>query len=454
MWFSNAARRSSVTANSLVFRSLVPRLLPLVALVTLALLAVWRAQGSIAVRDWAPYALIAALVLAVSAVSGAAATPKRAVVIAAAGLVSLGAWDAISLTWSASPSVGRDEALLPVLYAIALLIPVLTIQRLVEQIWATAAIVAGLGGLAVATAGALIAASDPASVYDVGRLAFPIQYPNAQAALFLLGAWPALALAAMRELPSVARGLAFGPPPACSAAGCSPRARAAQSGSPSPSPSSSSSPRAGSGCSSPTALVAAIVGIAFTTLTAPYDAQGDGELASIHRAGWAELLLVAVGAVAGIAYAAADRRGSVPRGRSRLAGRIALGLLIVSSQAPSSASSSTRATRELRRGEVEELQAPAGRAQLEHALRARSDRTVTTSGASRSTSSRPPGGRDRRARLRAAYLTTAAAPRRRREHTHSSSMRSARPGSSASRCSRSRSLPSSPRSPACARRTA
>ena len=303
---------------------------PVAAIVALAVLTVWRDQGSIALRDWAPYALIGALVLAVCTVSGAAVAPPRGVALAAAALVGLGAWDAVSLTWSAAPALGRDEALLPVLYAVALLLPTLVLQGRQSRIWASGTIVAAIGGLAVATAVELIAATEASPFYDVGRLSFPIAYPNAQAAFFLLGAWPALVLAAMRELPILVRALALGAAAGVLGGWALTQSKGGAVGLALSLTVVLAVSRRRLRLLVPIGLTATLVGVAFTTLTAPYGAQDNGGLASIHRAGWAELLLVAGGAFVGVAYAVVDRRTSVPERVSRRLAQIALAALVAS----------------------------------------------------------------------------------------------------------------------------
>src|SRR5207237_560118 len=47
--------------------------------------------------------------------------------------------------------------------------------------------------------------SDPGALYVCGRLDFPVSYPNANAAFFLVGFWPAIGLAARRAWPVAAR---------------------------------------------------------------------------------------------------------------------------------------------------------------------------------------------------------------------------------------------------------
>ncbi len=68
-----------------------------------------------------------------------------------------------------------------------------------------AAVAAGSGALAVATGAALRFGSTPESDFGDGRLAFPVTYTNGAAAMFLVGFWPALVLAARREVPLAAR---------------------------------------------------------------------------------------------------------------------------------------------------------------------------------------------------------------------------------------------------------
>jgi hypothetical protein len=284
----------------------VARVVPTAALVALAIGLAWHERGSISAADWLGYAIVAGLALVAVAASGAAAAPHPGLVAAAAGLVGLGAWDALSLRWSATPSLARDEALLVLLYAIALVLPALSLRGPRDRLAALGVVAAGLGGVTVATAIALVGAGDVATFFIDRRLDAPISYPNAQASFFLLGLWPGLALAARRTLHPAFRALAL-----ASAAGAVGGWAMAQS-------KGGAIGLAGSAVvvfavsrdrlrlAVPAAIVAALCAIAFVPLTGPY--RADDELAAIHRAGAFELALVGAAALAGLAYALLDRR--------------------------------------------------------------------------------------------------------------------------------------------------
>src|SRR2546429_9023433 len=91
---------------------LVPRLLPAAVLVACAALAAWRDYGTILAPAWLPYAVVLALVVGATALSGAAFTPEP---LAGAGVLALllpAAWVGLSARWSPAPSPAPDEALL------------------------------------------------------------------------------------------------------------------------------------------------------------------------------------------------------------------------------------------------------------------------------------------------------------------------------------------------------
>ena len=271
-------------------------------------LAAWRDYGSIDAPDWLPYAIVIGLVVAAIALSGAALTPEPLAAAGVLALLALAAWVGISAAWSPAPSLARDEALLTALYALALLLPLVTIGSAVERLGATAVVVAGLGALAVATELRLRYGSHPGTLYFNGRLDFPVSYPNANAAFFLVGFWPAIGLAARRTFPVVARAAALAAATALLAgwlltqskgggiallvsavvffALCPARLRALP----------------------PTLVAAALVGAAFRPLTAPYRASTSDVAGAIRHAGMVSLLLVVVAAAIGLVYAALDRR--------------------------------------------------------------------------------------------------------------------------------------------------
>jgi len=298
--------------------------LPAAVVVVCAGLAAWRDYGSIDAPDWLPYAIVVALVVGAIALSGAALAPEPLAGVGVLALLLLAAWVGLSARWSSAPSLARDEALLTALYALALLVPLLTIGSAAERLGAAAVVVAGLTGLAVATELRLRFDADPSALYVFGRLDFPVSYPNADAAFFLVGFWPAIGLAARRAWPIAARAASLAGATALLAgwlltqskgggiallvsaivffALCPARLRALP----------------------PTLVAAALVGAAFRPLTAPYRASTAGLTAAIRHAGAVALLLVAVAAAIGVVYAVLDRRLVVSAKAHRLLGLAAL----------------------------------------------------------------------------------------------------------------------------------
>ncbi|HEY7018493.1 MAG TPA: tetratricopeptide repeat protein [Gaiellaceae bacterium] len=304
------------------------RSLPAVVLLAATCVLAWAETGSIEASDWLLYAIFAALLVALVLVAGSPSSPPRTVVVGISALLLLAAWQAISAAWSPLPSLARDDALLTVFYVAALAIAALTATGRLEGIVVTAATAAACGGLAVATAVAVRVADVPGSYFvGDGRLAWPITYPNADAAMFLVGLWPALVVAAERRLPVVVRGLALG-----AAAATLSGWLVAQS--------------KGGGVALaisavvllavsparlrllvPTALAAVLVGPLFRPLTEPFNA-GSGLDHAASRAALTLLWLTAAATVVGVVYALVDRRLEVGPSALRVA-RITVATLVV-----------------------------------------------------------------------------------------------------------------------------
>jgi O-Antigen ligase len=301
-----------------------PRALPALALAGCATAAAWVDRGSILGSAWLHYGVIAGLVLAVVLALGESPSLGRARTAAAAALVGLGCLGIASLGWAPERALARNEALLALLYAAVLLIGWLTLSRDEHRLWASAFVAAGCAGVAIATAAKLTGAN-PVDVYYDGRLDFPIGYPNAQAAFFVVGIWPAIALASRRTLHPIARGAA------CSAAAVLLSGWIA-----------TQSKGAGIGLAAsavvlfvvsstrlrllvPVALAAACAGALWSPLVAPYRNESP---AVLHRAGWAILLAAAIALAAGCVYAMVDRRVDPGPRLLRLAGAATLAAFV------------------------------------------------------------------------------------------------------------------------------
>jgi O-antigen ligase len=302
------------------------RSLPAVAVVAGGCLLAWVETGSIDASDWLLYAVLAALLLAVVAFAGSPARPPAAALVGVGLLVAFAGWQAVSIAWSALPSLARDDALLTLFYAVVLAIG-LSVRGAVDRGVVVAAVAAGSGGLAIATAIALRFGSTPEGYFGDGRLAFPVTYTNGAAAMFLVGSWPALVLAARREVPVAVRagGLAAAAATLAGwlltqskgggiALGLSAVAVLAVS-------------RDRLRLLVPTAIVTVLVGSQFDRLTAPYtsaDLRG-----AAREAGLTLLWLTAAAAAAGLLYAAADRRLRLSARWNRIVTRAALVAVVV-----------------------------------------------------------------------------------------------------------------------------
>lgn len=293
----------------------------------------WNQFGSILARDWLPYALATALLLAGLLLSGQAGRPTAAAIGGLACLLGLAAWDALSLLWSAVPALARDEALLVGFYALVFTVPLLVLRSERDRRTATSLVVAVLVALALGTFVHLLLTSRPTDYYENGRLTFPISYVNAQAALVLLGFWPCVALAARRGFHPVLRGAAVGGATALLSGwlmtqskggllalvvsaiaffALSPeRLRAVL----------------------PALIPAVFVAAAYRPLTQPFRERAAADFAgAIRTTSWAALALAGLAAALGFAYAWADRRITVPprtQRRFALALVTALGAVVV-----------------------------------------------------------------------------------------------------------------------------
>jgi hypothetical protein len=115
------------------------------------------------------------------------------------------AWSFLSILWAhdqAAALHGSDRALVYfAAFAMFSLLP--WRDRTVHT--ALALLVAGLGALAVVTAVRIATVPDPSALFLEGRLIYPLGYYNADAALFTITAFLAIAVGARREAPAPLR---------------------------------------------------------------------------------------------------------------------------------------------------------------------------------------------------------------------------------------------------------
>jgi O-Antigen ligase len=303
------------------------RVLPTAALSAAAWALAWLATGSIDSADWLPYASLAGLLMLVALVTGAVGRPRPLELAALGCLAGLAAWEVLSLSWSAVPSLARDEALLTLFYVIAFVTPLLTLRGEADRLLAAGTVAAEAALLAVAAALELRFGGNQADHFYAGRLAFPISYPNAQAAVLLIGFWPAVVCAAERRGSVLARALALGGATAIAAGWLTAQSKGGVLA-------IAVSAAVLFAVSPlrlrllPPALVAAgLTALAYRPLTAPFRSGTDRALvADVRHAGAAILALAALGLVVGALYALLDRRLEVGPRTTRLAGTVVAAL--------------------------------------------------------------------------------------------------------------------------------
>jgi O-antigen ligase/polysaccharide polymerase Wzy-like membrane protein len=289
----------------------------------------WVEHGSIDAGDWLGYAALGALVLAMILFSGAAVRPSRRALIGLGFIIALAGWAALSSLWSPVPSLARDEALLTLFYAIAFAVPLLTLRSAADRLAAMTVLVAGMGSLALATAALLRFGSNTLDLFDSGRLASPISYTNAQATMYLIAFWPAIALAARRQTHIAIRSLAVGGSTAILAGWLLAQSKGAAIALVVSAIAFFAIFPARLRVLVPTLISAGLVAIVFSPLTAPYRSETDVEqLDAIRHAGTTVLWLSALGVAVGLAYVFLDRRLTVSRRLHRAAGIAALAAVV------------------------------------------------------------------------------------------------------------------------------
>jgi hypothetical protein len=185
------------------------------ALGAIALFLVWAtSQAGYPLTHWAPGGLIvlALLVMSVVAVPLRLAEIPITVRLALACLVAFTALSFLSMLWAAAPAdawAGADRTLLYLM--------VFALFALWPGRGASAAPLVGLWTLAMVALAVYVAlrvdtagGKSFAALFGGERLSYPVGYPNATAAQWLMAFWPALLLARGERVPWALRGLLAG----------------------------------------------------------------------------------------------------------------------------------------------------------------------------------------------------------------------------------------------------
>lgn len=308
-----------------------------VALVlVLALGLAWVERGSIDRGDWLPYSFLLALALAAVLLAGVAGRPSRAATIALAALGGLAAWNAVSLAWAPSPSLGRDEALLVLSGATAFALVATTATGHAARVASAVLLAAFSASAALAMGVVALVDDDPTGLYRSGRLEAPIGYTNALAAVFLLGFWPAVGIAGHPASRLYVRAAAMAGAAAMLAGELQVQSKGAGLGLVAAGALLAVLSSRRARLLLPAALVAACVVPAADRLTEPFrlqEARAAAEIDAIRSAAATLLLVSLLAAAVGILYGIVQARVTVPprvqRRLSRAAGAAVAVALVV-----------------------------------------------------------------------------------------------------------------------------
>ncbi len=185
------------------------------ALAAVAVFVVWStSQAGYPLTHWAPGALIvlALAIVAVAAVGLPWASVPLAIRLALGCLAAYTALSYLSILWASAPGEAWEGANRTLLYLLVFALFALWSKRgsgaaLLVGFWTAAMIVLAVHvALRVDTS----TGADYAGLFSGERLSYPVGYPNANAAQWLMAFWPALLLARGRDLHWALRGLLAG----------------------------------------------------------------------------------------------------------------------------------------------------------------------------------------------------------------------------------------------------
>jgi hypothetical protein len=179
-------------------------------LVALAVFLVWANEsGGYFPRDWYPGALLLGAMLAVLALARRDLLRGHDVrtLLALAGLSGFALWSYLSIAWADVAGDAWDGANRSAFYGIVFALFALWRWTTLGRLVVLGGFALGIAGLGLWTLVEASRAAVPEPYFADGNLIAPVLYRNGNAGLFLLAFWPALLLAARRDVPAVVRPL-------------------------------------------------------------------------------------------------------------------------------------------------------------------------------------------------------------------------------------------------------
>ncbi len=176
------------------------------AALVLLVAAVWSWQdGGFASTTWLPGALFVVGLLVTVALASRLHYGSRPLALAVAAFAAFTVWNYLSISWAEERGIAWDGANRTLLYFAIFATVAARAYSARAVAWLVGGYVLALAAILAYWADRATAASDPGAYFILGRLATPIDYPNAQAGLALAAFWPALIFASRRSVPIALR---------------------------------------------------------------------------------------------------------------------------------------------------------------------------------------------------------------------------------------------------------
>lgn len=304
---------------------------------TLIVFAVWATtDGGYAETTWYPAGILLLVLVGVLAWAVPQRSLGRLSCVILVGAVGFTAWSYASIAWAGERGLALTGANRTLVYTLILFLVLRQRWRGTEAMWYSAAWAAITVGIGFVTLLITAHASNFEGRFVAGRLAVPIDYVNANAALFVLAAWPLLAVSAARSVPIRVRALGLGFAGAAVEIALLAQSKGAALGAAAAAAVLLLVVRARVRAAVPMVLVAAVVALFHAPLLDVYRRVGTGDQASLAAANRAIALSFGVLVVIGAIAALADRRlSALPRQAARLsvAANVVAVLLLVAAAA-------------------------------------------------------------------------------------------------------------------------
>jgi len=184
-----------------------PDAVPLLIVSPLLALFAWWAldKGGYFPYQWLPAVVLGLCLVALAVFGDAVRRPGRAATVALAALAGYTAWSFLSMLWADAPAIALQGSQRTLLYLACFALFALLRWTPRAALWTLAGFVGVVTLAGIVTLLRAAGAEQPGELFIEHRLAAPLGYQNASAALWTMAALPALVLASSREVSAALR---------------------------------------------------------------------------------------------------------------------------------------------------------------------------------------------------------------------------------------------------------